>query len=356
MTSVRYATPEDLPRLAGIEEAADERFAASSAPRSWPAPTAGERRAATPGVLLAVGHPVVGFAHLIDLAVVGRSGWHLEQIAVHPSAARRGLGRMLLRAALGVALDRGQSELTLMTFADIAWNGPWYAREGFVEVSPHEHPETWERLAPLRDAERVLGLQMAGRRVAMVTALADEPRPRRAVSVIPVRSRRGVLEVFVQHRALTMDFVPGAVVFPGGRVDPVDEEIARTTGTTVARACGVRETREETGAVIDPLDLVPWDRWVTPIRYPRRFDVEFFVLPVERGEDFGHRTGEATHSEWMPVADLVDRAEAGTLSLVPPTRTIVDELSALGSLTAVLTLRPEVHAVRHDVTAPRPRT
>ena len=355
LTSVRYATAEDLPRLAAIEQAADERFAAIVAPRRWPAPTAGEQRAELPGVLLAVGHPVIGFAHLLDLGVVGRSGWHLEQIAVHPSAGRRGLGTMLLRAALGTALDRGHRELTLMTFADVEWNGPWYAREGFVEVTEHERPEAWERLAPLREAERAVGLEAAGPRAGMVTTLADVPPPRPAASVIPVRSRRGVLEVFVQHRALTMDFAAGAVVFPGGRVDPVDARTALAMGTTVARACGARETLEETGAVVDPLDLIPWDRWVTPIRYPKRFDVDFFLLPVEQGDDFGHRTGEATHSEWMSVADLVHRTEAGDLALVPPTRTIVDELSALGSLEAVLALRPAVRAVRHDVTSPRPR-
>ena len=36
----------------------------------------------------------------------------------------------------------------------------------------------------------------------------------------------GGLEVFVQHRVSTMDFAAGAVVFPGGRVDPVDSEAA----------------------------------------------------------------------------------------------------------------------------------
>lgn len=355
LTSVRYATADDIPHLADVERAADDAFASLMDTSSRPAPTPGEDRAAAPGLLLAAGHPVVGFAHVLDLRAVGRSGWHLEQIAVHPSAGRRGVGTMLLRAAMGAVLEMGFRELTLLTYADVAWNGRWYAREGFVEVSADEHPAAWDRLAPLRASERGLGLEARGRRTGMVTALADEPSPRRAVSVIPVRARAGELEVFVQHRALTMDFAPGAVVFPGGRVDPVDEVTADATGTTVAQACAAREVAEETGAVIDAGALIPWDRWVTPIRYPKRFDVEFFLLPVTEGAEFAHQTDEATHSDWISVADLVREAEDGTLSLVPPTRTIVDELSALGTLDAVLALRPVVRAVRHDLAGPRPR-
>ena len=355
LTSVRYATVEDLPLLAEVERAADRAFRTVMDPASWPGPTSGQDRAAVPGVLLAAGHPVVGFAHVIDLAALGSSGWHLEQVAVHPSAARRGVGTMLLRAAMGVVLDRGHDELTLMTYADVEWNGPWYSREGFVEVDPATRPRLWETLAPLREAERRLGLGAGGRRIGMVTTLADEPVPRRAVSVIPVRSRHGRTEVFVQHRALTMDFAPGAVVFPGGRIDPVDERTAATTGIDVARACAVREVAEEAGALITHDALIPWDRWVTPIRYPKRFDVEFFLLPVEDGEEFVHQTSEATHSTWMPVSELVRAAEAGELSLVPPTRTIVDELSAIGSLSALRELGPTVEPVRHDLTARRPR-
>ncbi|CAM4119988.1 hypothetical protein [Janibacter anophelis] len=47
--------------------------------------------------------------------------------------------------------------------------------------------------------------------------------PRPAVSVIPLRDGPDGLEAFVQHRATTMDFAAGVVVFPGGRCDPSDE-------------------------------------------------------------------------------------------------------------------------------------
>lgn len=313
----------------------------------------GAERAELPGFLLVVGTPAVGFAHVLDLALVGTSGLHLEQLSVRPAAARAGVGRSLLRAAMGATLDRGQDWLTLMTYADIPWNGPWYARDGFTEIGPGDRH--WDRLAPLRETERRERLDRIGRRAAMVCALADEPAPRDAVSVIPLRDRGGELEAFVQHRALTMDFAPGAVVFPGGRVDPGDARVAYDLGIDVARACGVREVREETGAVIDPGEMIHWDRWITPIHYPRRFDVEFFVLPVRDGAEFRHQTGEATLSEWVPVSRLVEWVESGAATMVPPTRAILDELSALGSVDAVVALRPQVVTINHDLAEPRPR-
>lgn len=360
LTCVRYALPEDIPHLADIEAEADAMFTAMWAGsgmevEDWPAATAGEKRAAQTGFILTVGQPILGFAHVIDLAEHGSSGLHLDQVAVRPDAGRRGIGTMLLHAAMGEAFARGQQTLTLMTYADVLWNGPWYARKGFAEIGPQTHPAEWDRLAPLRAIEDDLGLASAGRRVGMVATLSDEPAPLPAVSVIPLRDREGTLEVFIQHRAHTMDFAPGVVVFPGGRVDPVDETTAYELGIGVAQACAVREVAEEAGAVIDPGDLIRWDRWVTPAGYPKRFDVEFFLLPVIDGAEFVHSTEEAVASVWMPVADLVHAVESGSLNMVPPTRTIIDELSALRTLEAAVALRPEVVAIHQDIATLRPR-
>jgi hypothetical protein len=57
----------------------------------------------------------------------------------------------------------------------------------------------------------------------------------------------------------------------------------------------------------------------------------------------------------VSVPDLVRAVESGRLSMVPPTRTIIDELSALATLDALVALRPQVQPVRHDLTAARPR-
>ena len=59
------------------------------------------------------------------------------------------------------------------------------------------------------------------------------------------------------------------------------------------------------------------------------------------------------------ATELVARTEAGVLAMVPPTRTLVDELQRLGSLDAVLGLARgmgTVVPVRPDVASPRPRS
>jgi 8-oxo-dGTP pyrophosphatase MutT (NUDIX family)/GNAT superfamily N-acetyltransferase len=344
VTAVRHADEADLPLLAGVEAAADAMFASVMDTSDWPPAADGGVRAAATGWILVVGQPVVGFAHVIDVG----GQLHLEQIAVHPDAQRRGVGQMLLRAAFGTVLDAGHRTLTLMTYADVPWNGPWYARHGFVELAPQARPEVWAALALLRQGEDRLARAGGGRRIAMVRELTDTPEPVPAASVIPLRDGPDGLEVFVQHRASTMDFAPGAVVFPGGRRDPIDATLLDTA---------VREVAEETGALVTADALLPWDHWVTPVGSPRRFDVRFWVLPVTGGDDFGHTTTEATHSQWIGVDDLVAHTEAGLTAMVPPQRAILDELQALGSLAAVVSLQPRVDRIRHDILpVRRPRT
>jgi N-acetylglutamate synthase-like GNAT family acetyltransferase len=48
---------------------------------------------------------------------------------------RRGIGRALLDHVAALARARGAPALTLTTFAEVPWNGPYYARLGF-EVWP----------------------------------------------------------------------------------------------------------------------------------------------------------------------------------------------------------------------------
>jgi GNAT superfamily N-acetyltransferase len=75
------------------------------------------------------GRPV---AYLIADLVDGNV--HIEQVSVHPVAARQGIGRRLLEHAAAYATARGASALTLTTFAEVPWNAPYYARCGFRVV------------------------------------------------------------------------------------------------------------------------------------------------------------------------------------------------------------------------------
>lgn len=161
MSTVRPATAADLAVLGPLEDAADGLFTERFGPTGWPAATTGEERAAEPGFLLVAADDddvVVGFAHVLDLG----GHFHLEQIAVHPDAGRRGHGAALLaELALEVARRDGD-EVTLMTYADIPWNAPFYARHGWVELDTVP-----EHLREIHDSETRMGMPRHGRRVVM---------------------------------------------------------------------------------------------------------------------------------------------------------------------------------------------
>ncbi len=66
---------------------------------------------------------------------------HIWEMDVHPSAQKQGIGAGLLRACMIDARNCGFSALTLTTFSDLVWNGPFYRALGFTEISdPAAHP------------------------------------------------------------------------------------------------------------------------------------------------------------------------------------------------------------------------
>ncbi|MFV2197310.1 GNAT family N-acetyltransferase [Nocardiopsis sp. LOL_012] len=144
----------DVPALVEVSLAADTLFADAGVvlPPDDPRPMlAGAER-----VLVALdGGAVCGLA--ATAAVDGRT--HLEQLAVHPGHGRRGIGSALLEAVCAQAARQGRGRVTLTTFRDLAWNGPWYARRAFVPLAPGEWgPELarlWESEAPIRVRPRL---------------------------------------------------------------------------------------------------------------------------------------------------------------------------------------------------------
>nr|MBA3895748.1 GNAT family N-acetyltransferase [Sphingomonadaceae bacterium] len=61
---------------------------------------------------------------------------HICEFAVNEALHGRGVGRALLDRATDHARAHGMNAVTLTTFRDLAWNQPYYARRGFVTVSP----------------------------------------------------------------------------------------------------------------------------------------------------------------------------------------------------------------------------
>ncbi|GIF46985.1 putative N-acetyltransferase YhbS [Asanoa ferruginea] len=63
---------------------------------------------------------------------------HLEQLSVHQTHARQGIGRELITHAAKTAKAKGMPALTLTTFRDVPWNAPYYERQRFRTLDEHE--------------------------------------------------------------------------------------------------------------------------------------------------------------------------------------------------------------------------
>jgi 8-oxo-dGTP pyrophosphatase MutT (NUDIX family) len=192
-------------------------------------------------------------------------------------------------------------------------------------------------------------------------------RPRDAATLIIVDMASGEPRVLLGRRRPDLVFMPGRYVFPGGRVDPADRQVAvehdlapgnlenlmvamkGSTSPARARAlalAAVRETFEEAGILIGmPLgSAVPpkseaWQRFfalgfrpvltpltffaraVTPPGRPRRYDTRFFCVAAEA---IVHRVatsdGELSDLEWHTI----DQARG--LDLPNITRVVLEDL------------------------------
>ena len=83
---------------------------------------------------------------------------HLHELDVHPQRARQGLGQRLIEHIAQWA--RGAEALTLTTFSDVPWNGPYYGRLGFRTL---DEAALSPALQAVRQAEAAAGLPMAHR-------------------------------------------------------------------------------------------------------------------------------------------------------------------------------------------------
>ena len=180
-----------------------------------------------------------------------------------------------------------------------------------------------------------------------------------------------------------MAFAAGALVFPGGRIDPGDEEAGRATGCGVdaaARIAAIRETIEETGiaAGLDPapdagtaaalreglsggapfaalleeaglrLDLdalTPFARWCPNFRETRRFDTLFFLAdaPANLPRASADRT-ESVRTFWASAACVLAEVDAGRAHVIFPTRRNLERLALFASIDEA-----RAHAARYPV-------
>jgi GNAT superfamily N-acetyltransferase len=139
--SIRLAVANDAPVLPTIEQSAGGLF------RSLPelAWIADEPIGSADEFLPAIVAGTVWVAEAGEAGIVGElraeiaaDALHIVELAVAREFQQRGLGRALIDTAAAWAKSRGLRALTLTTFRHVAWNAPFYARYGFVELSGTE--------------------------------------------------------------------------------------------------------------------------------------------------------------------------------------------------------------------------
>lgn len=166
-----------------------------------------------------------------------------------------------------------------------------------------------------------------------------------AATLVVLRDRvAGPPELLMVERASTMAFAAGAMVFPGGRIDPQDWIGAGTLEHAAANAA-VRETAEETGLEVAVESLLPFARWRPDNVRHRRFDTFFFIAPCPH--DAGPlrpQPGECERALWTSASAMLDEIAGERASAIFPTLRNLERLAQFGSFAEV-----RDHALAHPL-------
>ena len=192
-----------------------------------------------------------------------------------------------------------------------------------------------------------------------------------SATVLILRDGPRGIEVFMVKRHHQVDYVAGALVFPGGKVAESDRdaELAKfmrgvenwDAPMRALAAAAIREAFEEAGILfareadtdefisserLDALDhyrhplekneiglidmlraeklvlacdaLAHFAHWITPVMNPKRFDTHFFLAAVPKGHAGSHGGRESVDSVWITPEEAVADSEKWTV--VFPTR------------------------------------
>ena len=167
--SIRLARPEDAEAFHMVEEDAASLLREEPSLEGIPVPPS--ESATHYRKMIAKGHCLTALEgeDVVGFAAAGRIGreLHLGELSVRRASQGKGIGATLLRALAIDARNSGIRAITLNTYRDIPWNGPFYARHGFIEV---ENFEGRDHLAESLEAAAALGLPRE-RRCAMIKFL-----------------------------------------------------------------------------------------------------------------------------------------------------------------------------------------
>lgn len=203
-----------------------------------------------------------------------------------------------------------------------------------------------------------------------------------ATLVLMREAGAGPPELLVTERTGGMAFAAGALVFPGGRIDPDDHATAAgfALPDAAARIAAIRETIEETGLApglspapgaaaaaalregimreqpfapllaalglaLDLEALTPFARWCPNFRETRRFDTLFYLAEAPAGAaEPVVAEREAVRAFWASAADVLAEVEAGGAHVIFPTRRNLERLVGFASIAEA-----RADAARHPV-------
>ncbi len=199
-----------------------------------------------------------------------------------------------------------------------------------------------------------------------------------AATVIVFRNAPGgdPPEVLMVQRAREMRFAGGMAVFPGGRIDPADRELAARIAPRTdpeigaAQVAGIRETLEETGLAIglhgavtpdeaararamlhERGELAPvlerfgWSLDLSQLSlfahwcpdFERSFDTRFFVTDLGTGNvDITVDATENTRLFWASARDFIKRRDEGKIAMIFPTLCNLHRVAQFGDFAGVL--------------------
>ncbi len=197
--------------------------------------------------------------------------------------------------------------------------------------------------------------------------MADEQAIPAATVIVMREVANGPPELLIVERAAAMRFAGGALVFPGGRVDPGDEALAATLGgdpdDMAARIAAIRETLEEAGVavgleianeaiselaralyagepmgaliegargVLRPDTLIPFARWLPSGVRHRVFDTRFYLARAPADAEPVVDGNENVRAFWMSARDVLAEADAGRAFIIFPTRRNLERLALFG--------------------------
>ncbi|WP_327430440.1 MULTISPECIES: NUDIX hydrolase [unclassified Streptomyces] len=223
--------------------------------------------------------------------------------------------------------------------------------------------------------------------------------PKRAATVMLLKDTQSTPVVHMLRRRASMAFAAGAYAYPGGGVDPRDDEhhirwagptrawwanrlgVDETSAQAIVCAA-VRETYEEAGVLLagptpdtvvgdttgeeweaDRAALVArelsfaefldrrglvlrsdllgaWTRWITPEFESRRYDTWFFVAALPEGQRTRNASTEADRTVWIGPADAAASYDKGELLMMPPTVATLRQLIPYDSAADALAAAP----------------